>query len=42
MQKITEKTYEQTVNVEKLIAEIKALTERIEQLRQQIAISLLR
>lgn len=40
MQKITDQTYEQTLRMEKLIAEINALTVRIEQLRQRIAVSI--
>jgi hypothetical protein len=40
MQEITDKTYEQTRKVEKLIAEIKTITERIDQLRQRIAVSI--
>ena len=38
--KITVQTYQQTIKVETLIAEINALTARIEQLRQRIAISI--
>lgn len=40
MQKITAKTYEQTLKVEKLIAEIKTITGRIDQLRQRIAVTI--
>ncbi len=38
----TEKTQEQTLKVENLIAEIQALTARIEKLRQHITISISR
>jgi hypothetical protein len=40
MQKITAKSYEKTLRIEKLIAEINAITVRIEQLRQRIAVSI--
>ena len=42
MQKISAQTYEQTLKVEKLVAEINELTARIEQLRQRYAVSIAR